>query len=162
MKFCQYFEIGKILAASFSNVRSSNLTFIICLFRYAITIWYFDQNEKNEALERRRKEAAAAADACPSPVKAKPQGVPEWQSRPSAFKTVATSAFVPPKVADGILVTGSSASSVKSEPVRPPASHMHAIRDSTNSDSFSTGSAEELDETDERPQPANMKPEYQI
>lgn len=130
-------------------------------FRYAITIWYFDQNEKNEALERRRKEAAASSDACPSPVKTKPPGVSEWQSRPSAFKTVATSAFVPPKIADGV-VAGSSASSVKSEPMRPPPSHMNVIRDSTNSDSFSTGSAEELDEADERPQQANMKPEYQI
>lgn len=129
--------------------------------RYAITIWYFDQNEKNEALERRRKEAAASSDACPSPVKNKPPGASEWQSRPSAFKTVATSAFVPPKVPDGA-VAGSSASSVKSEPMRPPPSHMNVIRDSTNSDSFSTGSAEELDEADERPQQANMKPEYQI
>ncbi|KAE9548962.1 hypothetical protein FO519_007830 [Halicephalobus sp. NKZ332] len=97
-----------------------------------------------------------------SPVKSKPSGVSEWQSRPSAFKTVATSAFVPPKVPENTPIAGSSASSVKSEPFRPPVSHMNVIRDSTNSDSFSTGSGEELDETEERPQQTSMKPEYQI
>lgn len=38
-------------------------------FRYAITIWYFDQDEKNEALARRRRELADAIRTSPDKTK---------------------------------------------------------------------------------------------
>lgn len=131
---------------------------VIILFRYAITIWYFDQNEKNEALERRKKEMCGANDSCPSPVKTRtPATLSEWQSRPSAFKPVASS-FVPPDVPPA-----RGASSVKSELYRAPPAFLHSIRANTHSDSLSTGSTEDnIDESELQTNQANLKPEYQI
>lgn len=127
---------------------------MVNFFRYAITIWYFDQNEKNEAIERRKKEMNNS-DSCSNPIKNR-NPVKEWQPRNSAFKPVATSAFVPPKVSEPIPITGSDSGT------RTPVSHMNKIRDNTNSDSLSTGSVEDnLDDVD-MPKPDNLKPEYQI
>uniref|UniRef100_A0A7E4VV87 hypoxia-inducible factor-proline dioxygenase n=1 Tax=Panagrellus redivivus TaxID=6233 RepID=A0A7E4VV87_PANRE len=121
--------------------------------RYAITIWYFDHNEKMEALERRRREAekkagpsvsAPNASATSSPtavVRARSAvNVVDWQGRqPAATAMVNASANV------------------------IPPGHLRNIQKRTNSDSFSTGSADDNIEDPSEPEPATtLKPEYQI
>uniref|UniRef100_A0A914Y616 Prolyl 4-hydroxylase alpha subunit Fe(2+) 2OG dioxygenase domain-containing protein n=1 Tax=Panagrolaimus superbus TaxID=310955 RepID=A0A914Y616_9BILA len=140
--------------------------------RYAITIWYFDQAEKMEALERRKKQegsptSVSAVEMIPtssSPTKSsRVPALSDWsQQRPSAFKPVATSNFISPKVVstENISRVIASSSSSSSSPFIIPKSHM-SLRDHTNSDSFSTGSTDDNLNIDDEPiiQP---KQDYQI
>jgi hypoxia-inducible factor (prolyl hydroxylase) len=128
--------------------------------RYAITIWYFDQAEKMEALERRRKQdnnSSTAMEATSSPTKSRTPALSEWSHR-SAFKPVATSNFISPKVSENNTRVPQASSSSSSSPFVIPRSHM-SLRDHTNSDSFSTGSNE--DNLDDEPT-TQPKQDYQI
>uniref|UniRef100_A0A914PRV3 hypoxia-inducible factor-proline dioxygenase n=1 Tax=Panagrolaimus davidi TaxID=227884 RepID=A0A914PRV3_9BILA len=150
--------------------------------RYAITIWYFDQAEKMEALERRRKQenpSTPSASTVPaeiptssSPTKSRAPALSDWsQQRASAFKPVATTNFISPNISATTENSNhlslvpqhiiASSSSSTSSPFIIPRSHM-SLRDHTNSDSFSTGSADDNLNIDDEPINTQPKQDYQI